>query len=124
MHELGVVFHMVDLLEDVGREQGLTRVSEVVVDLGEVSGVVTELFEDAWEWASNRHDSHSWRARGSFCTPHRLNKQSPRAYPICGVRLRPVSRANGTSSEALERGAAGFFFCSYFPPRNDGRGLL
>ncbi len=56
MHELGVVFHMVDLLEDVGREQGLTRVSEVVVDLGEVSGVVTELFEDAWEWASNRHD--------------------------------------------------------------------
>ena len=56
MHELGVVFHMRDLLEDVAREQGLTRIGKVVVDLGEVSGVVTELFEDAWRWAADKTD--------------------------------------------------------------------
>ena len=37
MHELGIVFHMRDLLEDVAREQGLVRIEKVVVDLGEVS---------------------------------------------------------------------------------------
>ena len=56
MHELGIVFHMVDLLEDVAREQQLERISKVVVDLGEVSGVVTEFFDDAWQWAANRSD--------------------------------------------------------------------
>ncbi len=56
MHELGIVFHMADLLEDIAREQQLTRISKVVVDLGEVSGVVTEFFDDAWQWAANRSD--------------------------------------------------------------------
>lgn len=56
MHELGVVFHMVDLLEEVGREQSLTRIAKVAVDIGEVSGVVTDFFEDAWQWASDKHD--------------------------------------------------------------------
>lgn len=56
MHELGVVFHMVDLLEDIGREQNLTQIGKVVVELGEVSGVVTGLFTDAWEWAAAKHD--------------------------------------------------------------------
>ena len=56
MHELGIVFHMVDLLEEVAAEQQLTRISKVVVDLGEVSGVVTEFFDDAWTWAANRSD--------------------------------------------------------------------
>ena len=54
MHELGVVFHMVDLLEDAAREHGLSRIDKVTVSLGEVSGVVTDFFEDAWLWASER----------------------------------------------------------------------
>lgn len=56
MHELGVVFHMVDLLEDAAREHGLSRIDKVTVSLGEVSGVVTDFFEDAWLWASERSD--------------------------------------------------------------------
>jgi len=56
MHELGVVFHMRDLLEEVAQEQGLTYIGKVVVELGEVSGVVTDLFADAWEWASSKSD--------------------------------------------------------------------
>ena len=56
MHELGVVFHMVDLLEDAARENGLSKITKVTVSLGEVSGVVTDFFEDAWLWASQRND--------------------------------------------------------------------
>ncbi len=56
MHELGIVFHMVDLLEDAAREHGLSRIAKVTVSLGEVSGVVTDFFEDAWLWASSRSD--------------------------------------------------------------------
>ena len=56
MHELGVVFHMIDLLEDEAREHGLSRITRVEVDLGEVSGVITDFFEDAWLWASARSD--------------------------------------------------------------------
>ena len=56
MHELGIVFHIRDLLVDVAREQQLTRIAKVVVDLGEVSGVVTDLLEDAWRWAADKTD--------------------------------------------------------------------
>ena len=56
MHELGVVFHMIDLLEQTAREHDLSRIEKVTVSLGEVSGVMTDLFEDAWMWASQRSD--------------------------------------------------------------------
>ena len=56
MHELGVVFHMIDLLEETAREHGLSRIQKVTVSLGEVSGVVTDFFEDAWLWAIQRSD--------------------------------------------------------------------
>ena len=56
MHELGVVFHLRDLLEEVAEERGLTRIAKVVVDLGEVSGVMTDLFEDAWTWTAGKSD--------------------------------------------------------------------
>lgn len=56
MHELGVVFHLRDLLVDVAEERGLTHIATVSVNLGEVSGVVTGLFEDAWRWAADKTD--------------------------------------------------------------------
>ena len=56
MHELGIVFHLVDLLAEAGRAPALTKIAKVTVDLGEVSGVLTEFFEDAWQWASDKSD--------------------------------------------------------------------
>ncbi|MBE6470729.1 MAG: hydrogenase maturation nickel metallochaperone HypA [Coriobacteriaceae bacterium] len=56
MHELGIVFHMVDLLERVGKENELTRIQRVVLDLGEVSGVLEDQLQDCWKWASAKHD--------------------------------------------------------------------
>lgn len=56
MHELGIVFALIGTLEDTAAEHNLTSIQKVTVDLGEVSGVVTAFFTDAWEWASDKHD--------------------------------------------------------------------
>lgn len=56
MHELGVVFAMIDVLEDTAEEHDLTSIRKVIVDLGEVSGVVTDFFTDAWDWASAKKE--------------------------------------------------------------------
>ena len=54
MHELGIVFHAIDLVEDVARENGLSCVTRVTLDLGEVSGVIPSYLEDCWKWAVER----------------------------------------------------------------------
>ena len=46
MHELGIVFHIIDSIEEVGRQNKLRRVSTVTLELGEVSGVVHTYLED------------------------------------------------------------------------------
>ncbi len=51
MHELGIVFHIIKTVERVGEENMLTRVSEVTLELGEVSGVVPKELSDCWKWA-------------------------------------------------------------------------
>ena len=37
MHELGIVFHIIRTVEEVAAEQDITKVSKVVVQVGEVS---------------------------------------------------------------------------------------
>ena len=54
MHELGIVFHIIDSIEEVGRQNKLRRVSTVTLELGEVSGVVHTYLEDCWHWAAAR----------------------------------------------------------------------
>ncbi len=54
MHELGIVFHMIDLLEEVGRENGLTSITRVTLSLGEVTGVIPSYLDDCWRWAVDR----------------------------------------------------------------------
>ena len=54
MHELGIVFHIIDSIEAVGRQNKLRRVSTVTLELGEVSGVVHTYLEDCWHWAAAR----------------------------------------------------------------------
>lgn len=50
MHELGIVENIVETLEDVAKEQSLSRIGSVTLVLGEVSGVVPHYLTDAWEW--------------------------------------------------------------------------
>ena len=56
MHELGIVFHMIDLLEDLARDEGLEQIGCVRLALGEVSGVVEDYLQDCWRWAADRSE--------------------------------------------------------------------
>ncbi len=56
MHELGVVFHIIDDLKEVGKENELEKIHSVTLQLGEVSGVVPSLLTDAWKWASDKNE--------------------------------------------------------------------
>ena len=40
MHELGIVFHIIRSVEEVGRANQVRHISAVALELGEVSGVV------------------------------------------------------------------------------------
>lgn len=54
MHELGIVFHVIQSVERVGGENGLSSVSSVTLELGEVSGVIPQELKSCWDWAVKR----------------------------------------------------------------------
>jgi hydrogenase nickel incorporation protein HypA/HybF len=56
MHELGIVFHIIRTIEEVAAEQDITKVSKVVVQVGEVSTVIPEYLLDCWKWACKKSE--------------------------------------------------------------------
>ncbi len=54
MHELGIVMQVVDQVEQVAEENSVSQVRRVNMEIGEVSGVVPELFTDCFHWAKKR----------------------------------------------------------------------
>lgn len=54
MHKLGVVFHIMDSLEEVAKENDVTRIQSVTVEVGEVSAVIPHYLTDFW-WLSSEN---------------------------------------------------------------------
>lgn len=54
MHELGIVVHVINQIEDIAKKNNVKEVKELTLEVGEVSGVVKEYFVDAFEWAKKR----------------------------------------------------------------------
>ena len=54
MHELGVVFHIMDTLEKVAEENQAEGISKVVLELGEVSTVIESYLQNCWKWAAGK----------------------------------------------------------------------
>ena len=54
MHELGVVFKVIDNLKEVAAENGIGKISRVTIGLGEVSTVIPEYLEDCFKWAKKK----------------------------------------------------------------------
>ncbi len=54
MHELGVVFHIMDTLEKVAAENEAESISKVVLELGEVSTVIEAYLQNCWKWAAKK----------------------------------------------------------------------
>lgn len=56
MHELGVVFYIIDECEKVAIENNAKHINSVTLDLGEVSAVIPEYLIDCWKWAVERKE--------------------------------------------------------------------
>lgn len=74
MHELGIVFYIIRDVKQVAQENSVTKVSKVVMNIGEVSTVVPEYLTDCWRWAADKEEI----LRG--CT---LECQSIKAVSYC-----------------------------------------
>ena len=54
MHELGIVFHIIKEVKKAMQENNCSKVSKVVMNIGEVSTVVPYYLEDCWNWEIGR----------------------------------------------------------------------
>jgi hydrogenase nickel incorporation protein HypA/HybF len=52
MHELGVLNSMVHTIERIVKEQEVTKVHKLVIEVGELSGIVPRYLEQSWLAAS------------------------------------------------------------------------
>ena len=55
MHEMGIVLHLAKTLDETAAEHRISSIGKVVLQVGEVSGIVTDLFTDAWDYFKLRH---------------------------------------------------------------------
>ena len=56
MHELGIVVHVIDQIEELAKKNNVQKVVELTLEVGEVSGVVKEYFVDAFNWAIKKSE--------------------------------------------------------------------
>lgn len=56
MHELGVVFHVIEQVEELAKNNNVKHVNTVVLEIGTVSGIVDSYLEDCFNWAVSKHD--------------------------------------------------------------------
>ena len=55
MHELGIVTHVIRTLEGVAEEEHITKIGSVTLQIGEVSGIIQDLFVDCWNYFRAKH---------------------------------------------------------------------
>lgn len=54
MHELGIIDHVIREIENVAEQNQVRKVTGVKLEFGEVSGIVPEYLERAWNWMAKR----------------------------------------------------------------------
>lgn len=59
MHELGVVFHVIDDVIAIAKDNQASHIDTVVLEIGTVSGIVDDYLLDCWNWACNKHEETS-----------------------------------------------------------------
>lgn len=51
MHELGVVFHVIQKVDEVAKENDIKEIKSVTLQIGEVSTVIEEYLRKCWKWS-------------------------------------------------------------------------
>lgn len=55
MHEMGIVLHLAKTLDQTAKDEKLAKIGRVTLQVGEVSGIMTDLFCDCWNYFKVRH---------------------------------------------------------------------
>lgn len=56
MHELGIIFHILDELRVVAKENNVKHINSVTLEVGEVSTLIPSYLEDCWKWAVSKEE--------------------------------------------------------------------
>lgn len=56
MHELGIVFYILDDVKKVALENNVEHVNSVTIEVGEVSTLIPDYLLDCWNWATNKNE--------------------------------------------------------------------
>ena len=87
MHEMGIVMHLAKTLDELAEEQNIAKIGSVTLQVGEVSGIMTDLFTDAWDYFKVRHP---------VLSDSQLKLETIKAYTFCAAfqNCRIISFAN------------------------------
>ncbi len=56
MHEMGIVLHIAKTLNETAEEEKITKIGSVTLQVGEVSGIIADLFVDCWNYFKVRNE--------------------------------------------------------------------
>ena len=103
MHEMGTVMYVIRAVNDVCKQNDLSRVASVTLEIGEVSGIIPEYIEKFWQWAIKKEQ---------YLRNSELIIEPIRAITRCGdcgknyetVKYAKVCPHCGSSNTLLETG--------------------
>ena len=72
---MGIVTHLAKTLDGMAEEQHITKYGSVTLQVGEVSGIMTDLFVDCWNY---------FRVRHPLLTDCELKLETMPAVTMCG----------------------------------------
>ena len=55
MHEMGIILNLAKTLDETAEEENIIEIGKVTLQVGEVSGIVTDYFIDCWDYFKRRH---------------------------------------------------------------------
>lgn len=55
MHEMGIILHLAKTLEETAEQEKIKKITRVTLEVGEVSGIITDYFTECWNYFRKRH---------------------------------------------------------------------
>ncbi len=55
MHEMGIILHLAKTLEETAEQEKIKKITRVALEVGEVSGIMTDYFEECWNYFRKKH---------------------------------------------------------------------
>ena len=55
MHEMGIILHLAKTLEETAEQEKIQKITRVALEVGEVSGIMTDYFTDCWNYFRKKH---------------------------------------------------------------------